>query len=77
MVYFDGIHLVADTLSELHEFAEKCKLKREWFQCHPKHPHYDVWGGKNERAVYRNGAVDVDSRSLLLISKKLAEEMTK
>lgn len=36
-------HLMADTIEELHEFAECLGLKREWFQDHPKHPHYDVF----------------------------------
>jgi len=31
MVYTDGIHLVADSLEELHEFAHKIGLKREWY----------------------------------------------
>jgi len=68
MVYYDGIHLMADTVNELHEFADKCGLKRDWFQDHKKHPHYDVWGGRNERAVVRNGAKIVSSRFLVELS---------
>lgn len=68
MVYYDGIHLAADTLDELHLFAGKVGLKREWFQNHPKHPHYDVWGGRNERMVLRLGATEVDKGGLLTIN---------
>lgn len=71
MVYFDGIHLMADTLKELHTFAADCGLKREWFQDHKKHPHYDVWGGRNIRAVLRRGAKEVSSKDLVALSNKL------
>jgi len=71
MVYYDGIHLMADNLEELHKFATSCGLKKEWFQNHPKHPHYDVWGGRNERAVLRAGAKEVNSKFLIELSKNL------
>jgi hypothetical protein len=61
---------MADTITELHTFAEKCGLKKEWFQDHKKHPHYDVWGGRNERTVYRLGAELVDSRFLVNLKVK-------
>jgi len=70
MVYFDGIHLMADTIDELHNFAASCGLKREWFQNHKKHPHYDVWGGRNERSVLRAGAKEVSSKELIELSYK-------
>ncbi len=37
-------HMVADSLDELHEMAERIGMKREWFQDLPKasHPHYDL-----------------------------------
>lgn len=34
-------HLTADTLDELHAFAKRLGLKREWFQDHIV-PHYDL-----------------------------------
>ena len=41
-------HLMADTEEELHNFASQFGLRREWFQNHPTHPHYDVfeWYGR-------------------------------
>lgn len=44
-------HLMADTLDELHAFAKRLGLKREWFQNHPMHPHYDLTPGKHAQAV--------------------------
>lgn len=54
-------HLTADTPEELHEFAERLGLKREWFQtckrrCAPEdqpcqHWHYDVTETKRKRAL--------------------------
>ena len=35
-------HLVADTITELHEFAGKLGLKKAWFQHSASFPHYDV-----------------------------------
>ena len=36
MLYTDGIHLIGDSLKELHDFAKFLGLKREWFQYHPR-----------------------------------------
>ena len=43
MVYVDRVHMVADSLKELHSFAEKIGLKRHFFEGVRKgHPHYDL-----------------------------------
>lgn len=65
MIYFDGVHLVGDTVEELHDFALLCGLKREWFQDHKRHPHYDVWG-RYKSIVIKNGANKIDTRSLII-----------
>jgi len=71
MVYTDNIHLVADSLSELHGFAEKIGLKRHYYHGVRKgHPHYDVLGKKKQLAI-ANGAIVITSKELLLISKRL------
>lgn len=49
-------HLTADTEEELHEFAERVGLRREWFQPKPR-PHYDLTPEKRLQAV-RLGAVE-------------------
>jgi hypothetical protein len=50
---------MADTLADLHSFAEKIGLKFTWFQNHPRHPHYDLTKNKRCLAVAM-GAVEVD-----------------
>jgi len=44
-------HLVADDIQELHDFATKLKLKREWFHNHRIQPHYDITAAKRELAI--------------------------
>lgn len=70
-------HLIADTEEELHEFAQRLGLKREWFQrpkgfgSIPPKPesraaqnwHYDLTAPKRTQAV-RMGAVAVTSREM-------------
>lgn len=62
-------HLAADTIEELHEFAAKLGMKREWFQDHPKHPHYDLVKSRRERAVAL-GAKEVTSRELVNVWRR-------
>ena len=52
----ESCHMYADTLEELHEFAKKVGLKREWFQPSPHLCHYDLNGSKRILAL-RNGAI--------------------
>jgi len=35
-------HLVADSIDELHEFAKKLGMRKEWFQHAASYPHYDI-----------------------------------
>lgn len=47
-------HLQADSLDELHAFAEKLGLKRSWFQHHEGRPeldHYDVTESMRKKAI--------------------------
>lgn len=46
-------HMFTDSLDleELHLFAEKIGLKREWFQPHKVAPHYDLVPARRARAV--------------------------
>ena len=57
-----GGHLQADTTDELHEFALRLGLRREWFQCKPGRPendHYDL-GMKGRARALALGAIDED-----------------
>lgn len=69
MVYTDKIHLIADTLEELHNFADSIGLKREYFQDHKRHPHYDIWGIMLSRAIEK-GAIIVTSKNLIKCYEK-------
>lgn len=56
-------HLTADTPQELHEFAERLGLRREWFQDKPRGLwHYDVTATVREAAL-RLGAEAIRYRS--------------
>jgi hypothetical protein len=58
-------HLTADTLEELHAFAKRIGLKREWFQDHPLCPHYDI-SPKRHAAALVAGAILVSAREQAL-----------
>lgn len=59
-------HMIADTLVELHAFAIKIGLKREWFQEPPKasRPHYDVSLSRRIVAV-RYGAIELERNAFV------------
>lgn len=45
-------HLTTDgSLEELHEFAKKIGMRREWFQEHRLMPHYDLSPARREAAL--------------------------
>jgi Protein of unknown function (DUF4031) len=60
-----GGHLQADTLDELHAFAGRLGLRREWFQSKPGRPendHYDLTRVRRELAIGL-GATTEDRRT--------------
>lgn len=58
-------HMMTDGgIEELHQMADKIGLKREWFQNHPLHPHYDLRPSMRKLAV-ENGAVEVTKQELV------------
>lgn len=59
-------HLMADTLEELHAFADRLGLKREWFQG----DHYDLAESKRAKAL-KLGAIAVTQRQMVEVRKKL------
>ena len=66
MIYTDGVHLVGDTLQELHIFARSVGLKREWFQEHRRHPHYDITTSRKLRKILDTNMVTIISTKRLL-----------
>lgn len=67
-------HLVADTLEELHNFAQQLGLKRHWFQDRSFYPHYDVTMPVRQRAL-RLGAISADRKTIIQCCKQMRAEM--
>lgn len=68
-------HMFADNLEELHEFAQRIGMRREWFQNNKKLPHYDL--NERRRAVaVLNGAKEVDRKFLVDFMRKDDEART-
>lgn len=70
MIYSDGVHMVADSLEELHEYAKSIGVGRWYFEGTRKgHPHYDI--PKKKRARVLEDAELVSSQLILAISWKM------
>jgi len=69
-------HLLADSLDELHGFARKLGMRREWFQ-EPgkgvKYPHYDLTESKQQLALSL-GAQLADKRLIIERARALRLE---
>ena len=73
MLFRSWCHLLADSLDELHQFAQSIGLKKEWFQGHTKYPHYDMNENRRKIAV-KKGAIEIDKRTTIEKAKKLKAE---
>lgn len=65
-------HMIADTLTELHEMADKIGVARKWFQNKASFPHYDICLAKKQAALVA-GAAPVTMRQL---GRKITELRT-
>lgn len=63
-------HMSADSLEELHAFAQAVGIKRCWFHQGSAYPHYDVTTEQRDQAL-QAGAKAVTSRELVLVAKAL------
>lgn len=63
-------HMLADSIDELHDMADKIGINRKWFQSKASWPHYDICKTKRIFAV-KFGAVEVDRRGLIKIMRRL------
>ena len=63
-------HMIADTIDELHQMADKIGINRKWFQSKASSPHYDICKAKREHAV-KFGAIEVDRKGLVNIIRRL------
>jgi hypothetical protein len=65
-------HMIADTVEELHRFARRIGLKREWFQ-DTRNPHYDLTPGRRALAL-RLGAVELPRREFVMKMCEVRDE---
>ena len=66
-------HLTADSIVELHAFASRLGLRKEWFQNHKLIPHYDITEKKRLIAI-RQGAIALTTEERIAeVKKRLGE----
>lgn len=70
--YGASCHLIADTLAELHEFAERIGMKRSWFQAGAR-PHYDLTAKRRALAICL-GAVELTNREFVTKLKQVQKQ---
>lgn len=65
----DGKHLVSTMCEdELHYFARHNGFHRNWYQNHPRHPHYDITTNRMLKKVLKAGAILVSPRKLIKVA---------
>lgn len=72
--YGMSCHMVADSLEELHAFAQTIGLRRDWFQrsTGAGWPHYDLTARRRDAAV-RAGAIELSCRQLVTFLRSKRE----
>ncbi len=72
--YRKSCHLFTDgNVAELHEFAERLGLRREWFQDRPRLPHYDLTEAKRRQAI-KLGAVEATRQKVVETMRRNASD---
>lgn len=62
-------HMVADSVEELHDMAQRLGLMRKWFQVSRNGmPHYDICQTKRTQAI-KFGALEIDRRKMVELVK--------
>lgn len=71
MIYTDGVHLTAQSLSELCAYGTQVGLDSYWLQAGKKllHPHFLICGKVKERVLADRQVVKVSTRQLIDIFK--------
>lgn len=57
-------HMCSPDIDALHRMADAIGIKREWFQDHEVHPHYDVSKAKKKLAI-KLGAIEINDREII------------
>ena len=63
-------HLMADTLEELHIFAQNMNIDARLFHRNASYPHYDITL-EMRMTVIAHGAIDADRRTIIACGKRL------
>lgn len=72
MIYTDGIHMVADSLKELHNFAKRLGIRPHWFEGVKRgHPHYDIPAKRWKEVMRQPNVRIVNSRVVVDKSKAM------
>lgn len=71
MVYTDGVHLVAESVQELLEYAHKIGLNTQWMHLMGKlvHPHFDICGKVKQRVLADEQVKQVSKKEIVRICK--------
>ena len=67
-------HLMADTLEELHIFAQNMNIDARLFHRNASYPHYDITL-EMRMFVIAHGAIDADRRTIIACGKRLKSQM--
>lgn len=72
MVYSDGVHMIASTIEELHEFAGMIGLNRCYYRNPRKkrHPHYDLMNDKIRQIAIDSGAKLVTDKTIVKLCRE-------
>ena len=68
-------HLMADTLEELHAFAQQMNIDARLFHRDASYPHYDITL-EMRSMVIAHGAVDADRKMIIAVGKRLKEQFS-
>ena len=71
MLYTDGSHLVAESLQELYQYANKVGLNTEWidFMGRNLHPHFDICGHVKARVLQDENVKQISTKELVQLLK--------
>ena len=67
-------HLMADTLEELHHFANMLGIDSRLFHRSASYPHYDITLQMRVIAI-AHGAIDADRKTIIACGKRLKVEL--
>lgn len=65
-------HMLADSVTELHEMADRIGMKRSWFQTEPM-PHYDIGSWPLRAKALTAGATEVTGRKVVEVLRSHRE----